>query len=70
MKVTEKPSSSYSGAMTPASMELKNERVAATKANTDVVSALALSVMAGAFIALGATFMLVISSKPSAACFP
>ena len=65
MKVTEKPSSSYSGAMTPASMELKNERVAATKANTDVVSALVLSVMAGAFIALGATFMLVIKSDAS-----
>lgn len=62
MKVTEKPSSSYSGAMTPASMELKNERVAETKAKTDTVSALVLSVMAGAFIALGATFMLVVKS--------
>ena len=62
MKVTEKPSSSYSGAMTPASMELKNERVAETKAKTDVVSALVLSVMAGAFISLGATFMLVVKS--------
>ena len=62
MKVTEKPSSSYSGAMTPASMELKNERVAATKAKTDVVSALVLSVMAGAFISMGATFMLVVKS--------
>ena len=62
MKVTEKPSSSYSGAMTPASMELKNERVAETKAGTDVVSAFVLAVMAGAFIAMGATFMLVIKS--------
>ena len=62
MKVTEKPSSSYSGAMTPASMELKNERVAETKAKTDVVSALVLSVMAGAFISMGATFMLVVKS--------
>ena len=62
MKVTEKPSSSYSGAMTPASMELKNERVAETKAKTDVVSALVLSVRAGAFISMGATFMLVVKS--------
>ncbi|WP_072370410.1 formate/nitrite transporter family protein [Thermophilibacter mediterraneus] len=62
MKVTEKPSSSYSGAMTPASMERKNERVAETKASTDVASSLALSVMAGAFISLGATFMLVVKS--------
>ena len=62
MKGTEKPSSSYSGAMTPASMELKNERVAETKAKTDVVSALVLSVMAGAFISMGATFMLVVKS--------
>ena len=62
MRVTEKPSSSYSGAMTPASMELKNERVAETKAGTDVVSALVLSVMAGAFISMGATFMLVVKS--------
>lgn len=62
MKVTEKPSSSYSGAMTPASMERKNERVAETKASTDVASSLTLSVMAGAFISLGATFMLVVKS--------
>ena len=62
MKVTEKPSSSYSGAMTPASRELKNERVAETKAKTDVVSGLVLSVMAGAFISMGATFMLVVKS--------
>ena len=57
MRVTEKPSSSYSGAMTPASMELKNERVAETKAGTDVLSALVLSVLAGVFISMGATFM-------------
>ena len=62
MKLTEKPSSSYSGAMTPASMELKNERVAETKAGTDLASALVLAVMAGAFISLGATFMLVVKS--------
>ncbi len=62
MRVTEKPSSSYSGAMTPASMELKNERVAETKAGTDLASALVLAVMAGAFISLGATFMLVVKS--------
>ena len=62
MKVTEKPSSSYSGAMTPASIELKAERVAVTKARTDSVSALVLSIMAGAFISLGATFMLVVKS--------
>lgn len=65
MNVTEKPSSSYSGAMTPASMELKNERVAQTKARTDTASALVLSVMAGAFISLGATFMLVVKSDAS-----
>lgn len=62
MKLTEKPSSSYSGAMTPASMELKNERVAETKAGTDLASALVLAVMSGAFISLGATFMLVVKS--------
>lgn len=62
MKVTEKPSSSYSGAMTPASIELKAERVAVTKARTDSVSAFVLSIMAGAFISLGATFMLVVKS--------
>ena len=62
MKLTEKPSSSYSGAMTPASMELKNERVAETKAGTDLASALVLAVMSGAFVSLGATFMLVVKS--------
>ena len=62
MKLTEKPSSSYSGAMTPASMELKNERVAETKDGTDLASALVLAVMSGAFISLGATFMLVVKS--------
>ncbi len=62
MKLTEKPSSSYSGAMTPASMELKNERVAETNAGTDLASALVLAVMSGAFISLGATFMLVVKS--------
>lgn len=62
MKLTEKPSSSYSGAMTPASMELKNERVAETKAGTDLASALVLAVMSGAFISLGAIFMLVVKS--------
>lgn len=62
MKLTEKPSSSYSGAMTPASMELKNERVAETKAGTDLASALVLAVMSGAFISPGATFMLVVKS--------
>ena len=61
MRLTEKPSS-YSGAMTPASMELKNERVAETKAGTDVVSALVLSMLAGVFISMGATFMLVVKS--------
>ena len=65
MRVTEKPSSSYSGAMTPASMELKNERVAETKAGTDIVSALVLSVLAGVFISMGATFMLVVKSDSS-----
>ena len=62
MKLTEKPSSSYSGAMTPASMELKNERVAETKAGTDLASALVLAVRSGAFISLGATVMLVVKS--------
>ena len=65
MKLTEKPSSSYSGAMTPASMELKNERVAETKAGTDVANAFVLAVMAGAFISMGATFMLVVKSDAS-----
>ena len=60
MKVTEKPSSSYSGAMTPASIELKAERVAATKAATDPVSAFVLAILAGLFVAMGATFMLVV----------
>lgn len=60
MKLTEKPSSSYSGAMTPASIELKAERVAATKAATDPVPAFALAVLAGFFVAMGATFMLVV----------
>ena len=62
MRVTERPSSSYSSAMTPASMELKNERVAATKAGTDRLSAFVLGVMAGAFISLGAAFMLAVQS--------
>ena len=62
MKVTEKPSSSYSGAMTPASIEHKAERVAVTKARTDSLSAFVLAVMAGGFISLGATFMLVVKS--------
>ena len=62
MRVTERPSSSYSSAMTPASMEHKNERVATTKASTDPLSAFILGVMAGAFIAFGATFMLVVQS--------
>lgn len=65
MKLTEKPSSSYSGAMTPASIELKAERVAQTKAQTDVVSAFVLAVMAGVFVSLGATFMLVVKSDAS-----
>lgn len=60
MKLSEKPSSSYSGAMTPASIELKAERVAATKAATEPVPAFALAVLAGLFVALGATFMLVV----------
>ncbi len=70
MKLSEKPSSSYSGAMTPASIELKAERVAATKAATEPVPAFALSVLAGLFVAMGATFMLVVkcdSSLPFAA---
>ena len=65
MRVTEKPSSSYSGAMTPASMELKAERVAETKAGTDAASAFVLALLAGAFISLGATFMLVVKSDGS-----
>ncbi|OUO34863.1 formate/nitrite transporter family protein [Olsenella sp. An290] len=65
MRVTEKPSSSYSGAMTPASMELKTERVAETKAGTDAASAFVLALLAGAFISLGATFMLVVKSDGS-----
>ena len=70
MNLTEKPSSSYSGAMTPASIELKAERVAATKAATEPVSAFALAVLAGFFVAMGATFMLVVkcdSTLPFAA---
>ncbi len=70
MKLSEKPSSSYSGAMTPASIELKAERVAATKAATEPVPAFALAVLAGLFVALGATFMLVVkcdSALPFAA---
>ncbi len=70
MKLSEKPSSSYSGAMTPASIELKAERVAATKAATDPVPAFALAVLAGLFVAMGATFMLVVkcdSTLPFAA---
>lgn len=62
MQLTEKPSSSYSGAMTPASIERKAERVAVTKARTDAASAFVLAVMAGAFVAMGATFMLVVRS--------
>ena len=60
MKVTEKPSSSYSGAMTPASIELKAERVAATKAATEPFAAFVLAILAGFFVAMGATFMLVV----------
>ena len=70
MKLSEKPSSSYSGAMTPASIELKAERVAATKAATEPVPAFALAVLAGLFVAMGATFMLVVkcdSTLPFAA---
>lgn len=65
MKLTEKPSSSYNGAMTPASIELKAERVAGTKAGTDAASAFALAVLAGLFVAMGATFMLVVKSDAS-----
>lgn len=65
MRVTEKPSSSYSGAMTPASMELKAERVAETKAGTDAASAFVLALLAGAFVSFGATFMLVVKSDGS-----
>ncbi len=70
MKLTEKPSSSYSGAMTTASIEHKAERVAATKAATEPVAAFALAVLAGFFVAMGATFMLVVkcdSALPFAA---
>ena len=70
MKLTEKPSSSYSGAMTPASIEHKAERVAATKAATEPLAAFALAVLAGLFVAMGATFMLVVkcdSTLPFAA---
>lgn len=62
MLITEKPSSSYSGAMTPASIERKVERVALTKAATDPVSAFVLAMLAGVFVALGATFMLVVKA--------
>ena len=62
MRLTEKPSSSYSGAMTPASIEHKAERVAVTKASTDLLSAFVLAVMAGVFVSMGATFMLVVKS--------
>ncbi len=65
MKVTEKTSSSYSGAMTPASIELKAERVAATKAATEPVRAFVLAILAGFFVAMGATFMLVIKCDQS-----
>ena len=65
MRVTERPASSYSGAMTQASMELKGERVAQTKAATDSASAFVLGVMAGGFISLGATFMLVVQTDAS-----
>lgn len=62
MNVTEKPSSSYTTLMTPASIERKAERVAETKASTDTLNAFVLAVMAGAFVALGATFMLVVKA--------
>lgn len=62
MRITEKPSSSYSGAMTPASIERKVERVALTKAATDSGAAFVLALLAGAFVALGATFMLVVKA--------
>ncbi len=65
MKVTEKTSSSYSGAMTPASIELKAERVAATKAATEPVRAFVLAILAGFFVAMGATFMLVVKCDQS-----
>lgn len=65
MRVTERASSSYSGAMTAASMERKNERVAQTKAATDAPRAFVLALLAGAFISLGATFMLVVKSDPT-----
>ncbi len=58
-------SSSYSKAMTSASMELKAERVAETKATTDSASTFVLAVMAGVFIALGSTFMLVVQADTS-----
>lgn len=62
MLITEKPSSSYSGAMTPASIERKVERVALTKAATDPIAAFFLAILAGIFVALGASFMLVVKS--------
>ncbi len=65
MKVTEKTSSSYSGAMTPASIELKAERVAATKVATEPVRAFVLAILAGFFVAMGATFMLVVKCDQS-----
>ncbi len=65
MKVTEKTSSSYSGAMTPASIELKAERVTATKAATEPVRAFVLAILAGFFVAMGATFMLVVKCDQS-----
>lgn len=65
MRVTESPASSYSGAMTPASMELKGERVAETKAATEPSRAFVLGVLAGTFISLGAAFMLVVQADAS-----
>lgn len=65
MRASESPASSYSGAMTPASMQLKGERVAEAKAATESGRAFVLGVLAGAFISLGAVFMLVVQADAS-----
>ncbi len=65
MRPRNRESSSYSKAMTSASMELKAERVAETKAMTDTASAFVLALMAGGFVALGSTFMLVVQADAS-----
>lgn len=51
--------------LTPAEIEPKAESIAANKINTKPVTTFVLAIMAGAFIALGGTFMLVVQSDSS-----